>query len=255
MDVLLAHPELLGEGADSLAELRRRQASSLATEAGALERLRTAPVTYLLAHEPDELARQARLVEPLPRPGVVRVAVSPEGRPDHWIVEVACRDTEALLARLAGALTDAGADIVAATVATWPDGAVVDTFVVRRAVRLGARKTAEHMERALRQRPVLEPVPGVDVSFDDGSLPWHTASTVRGADRPGVLAAVAAAFAAAGVVVHGARLAVEGDTFVGRFSVTDRHDRKLDESGQGQGRTGARRITGETIAVRRPPLS
>ena len=230
LDALLAHPELLGEGADSLAEVRRRQASSVAAEAGALERLRTAPVTYLLAHEPDELARQARLVEPLPRPGVVRVAVSPDGRPDHWIVEVACRDAEALLARLAGALTDAGADIVAATVATWPDGAVVDTFVVRRAVRLGARNTAERMERALRQRAVLEPVPGVDVSFDDGSLPWHTACTVRGADRPGVLAAVAAAFAAAGVVVHGARLAVEGDTFVGRVSVTDRHGRKLDES-------------------------
>ena len=229
LDALLAHPELLGEGADSLAEMRRRQASALASEAGALERLRTAPVTYVLAHEPDELARQARLVEPLPRPGVVRVAVSPEGLPDHWIVEVACRDTEALLARLAGALTDAGADIVAATVATWPDGAVVDTFVVRRAVRLGARNTAERMERALRQRPVLEPVPGVDVSFDDGSLPWHTACAVRGADRPGVLAAVATAFAAAGVVVHGARLAVERDTFVGRFSLTDRHGRKLDE--------------------------
>ena len=230
LDVLLGHPELLGEGADSLAEVRRRQASAVASEPGALERLRTAPVTYLLAHEPDELARQARLVEPLPRPGVVRVAVSPEGRPDHWIVEVACRDTDALLARLAGALTDAGADIVAATVATWPDGAAVDTFVVRRAVRLGARQTAEHMERALRQRPVLEPVPGVEVSFDDGSLPWHSACTVRVADRPGVLAAIATAFAAAGVAVHGARLTVEERRFVGRFTVTDRHGRKLDES-------------------------
>ena len=130
----------------------------------------------------------------------------------------------------AGALTDAGADIVAATVATWPDGAAVDTFVVRRAVRLGARQTAEHMERALRQRPVLQPVPGVEVSFDDGSLPWHSACTVRVADRPGVLAAIATAFAAAGVAVHGARLTVEERRFVGRFTVTDRHGRKLDES-------------------------
>ena len=102
-----------------------------------------APDGYLLAHEPDELARQARLVEPLPPRGTIRVAVSPEGTPDHWIVDIACRDTDGLLAHLAGALNAAGCDIAAATVATWPDGAAVDTFLVRAAVRPSARRLAD----------------------------------------------------------------------------------------------------------------
>ena len=134
---LLAHPELLGDGADTLAEMRRNQAIDLSDEAGARRRLQAAPLSYLLTHEPDELARQARLVEPRPHAGIVRVAVSPNGRVDHWVIDVASRDTDGLLARLSAALTDAGADIVSATVATWPDGAVVDTFVVRSAVRHG----------------------------------------------------------------------------------------------------------------------
>lgn len=226
---LLAHPELLGASADSLAEVRRRQALALATEPGARERLEIAPPAYLLTHEPDELARQARLVEPLPRPGVVRAAVSPEGRPDHWIVDVATRDVDGLLSRLARALTDAGADIVAANVATWTDGGVVDTFVVRSAVRPRARAMAEAMEAALSRKPLLEPVDGIEVEVDDGSLPWHTTVTISGLDRPGALASVAAAFSAAGLVVHGARSATSGPRFTGRFGVTDRHGRKLDE--------------------------
>ncbi len=226
---LLVHPELLGASADSLAEVRRRQALALATEPAARERLDAAPTAYLLTHEPDELARQARLVEPLPRPGVVRVAVSPDGRPDHWIVDVAARDLDGLLARLARALTDAGADIVAANVATWPDEGVVDTFVVRSAVRPRARAMAEVMEAALARKPVLEPVENLEVEVDDGSLPWHTSVTISGADRPGALASVAAAFSAAGIVVHGARSTTTGPRFTGRFGVTDRHGRKLDD--------------------------
>ena len=98
---LLRHPDLLGERADSLAAARRTEAEALAEEPAAIVRLQSAPVSYLLAHEPDELARQARLVAPLPAAGTVRVAVSPEGTPDHWVIDVACRDADGLLARLA----------------------------------------------------------------------------------------------------------------------------------------------------------
>ena len=72
VDDLLTHPEQLGDQAESLAEARRRAAEALSTEPGTLERLRTASVNQLLTHEPDELARQARLIEPLPGRGVVR---------------------------------------------------------------------------------------------------------------------------------------------------------------------------------------
>ena len=144
----------------------------------------------MLTHEPDELARQARLIEPLPSRGTIRVAVSPEGTPDHWIVDVACRDTHGLLARLARALTAAGCDIAAATVATWPDGAAVDTFLVRSAVRPGARQLASAMETSLAQRLQLEPVADVEVEFDNASLPWHTLCIATGRDRPGTLATI-----------------------------------------------------------------
>jgi Kef-type K+ transport system membrane component KefB/glycine cleavage system regulatory protein len=228
VDDLLAHPEQLGEQADSLAEARRKAAEALSTEPGTIARLRTASVNQLLAHEPDELARQARLIEPLPGRGVVRVAVSPDPRPDHWSIDVACRDVDGLLARLSRTLTAAGCNIVSATLATWDDGGVVDTFVVRSAVRPRARALAEAFEAALRHKVVLEPVPGLDVTFDNTALPWHTSATVTGQDRPGVLAALAAAFAAAGVVVHRARVTTAGTDVVDRFALSDRHGRKLD---------------------------
>ncbi len=159
---LLRHPEILGEGAEALAATRRAQAEALSDEPAAIARLRAAPVEYLLAHEPEELARQARLVEPLPAAKTIRVAVSPDPTPDHWLIDVACRDRDALLAHLCRALTASGCDIVAATVATWPDGAVVDSFYVRSAVRPRAKGLAQEMEDELRRRVVLEPLDGRD---------------------------------------------------------------------------------------------
>jgi Kef-type K+ transport system membrane component KefB/glycine cleavage system regulatory protein len=225
---LLAHPEHLGAGATSLAEARRHAAQALSNEPGTIERLRVASVNQLLAHEPDELSRQARLIEPLPPRGVARVAVSPEGRPDHWVIDVACRDADGLLARLTRTLTGRGCDIVSATLATWGDGGVVDTFVVRTAVRPRARDLSEAFEAALGEKIVAEAVHGLDVSFDNRALAWHTSATVTGPDRPGALAALAAAFAAAGVVVHRARVATTAAGVVDRFALTDRHGRKLD---------------------------
>ena len=45
-----------------------RRPQQLPTEPAAVARLGAAPASYLLAHDPEELARQARLVEPLPAP-------------------------------------------------------------------------------------------------------------------------------------------------------------------------------------------
>jgi [protein-PII] uridylyltransferase len=226
---ILAHPELLGPDATSLADARRRAALAMAADDASRRRLQDAPDGYVLAHEPDELARQARLVEPLPERGTVRVAVSPEGTPDHWIVDVACRDADGLLARLADELTASGCDIAAATVATWPDGAVVDTFLVRAAVRPAARRLATRIESTLDTPPTPEPIGPVDVQFDNDAAPWHTACTITGRDRPGMLAALAAAFEVAGVNVHSARLTSSGGQLVDRFALTDRLGRKLDE--------------------------
>jgi UTP:GlnB (protein PII) uridylyltransferase len=225
----LDHPELTGIEATNLAAARMQAAQRAAPNADAVERLRHASTAYLLAHDPAELARQAQLVEPLPRAGVVRVAVSPHPEPDHWVVDVACRDTGGLLGRLTGALADAGLDVVSAAIATWADGAVLDTFTCRAPDRPSARALAEAMEARLRE--ALPPVSVHDLTlhFDNGSLPWHTVCIVQGPDQPGALQAVSSALAAAHVVVHSARVSSSNGVIIDRFSVSDRIGRKLDE--------------------------
>lgn len=224
----LEHPELTGSEANNLAGARRIAAEHLLTSPAAIERLRFASNSYLLAHEPDELARQAELVEPLPRSGSVRVAVAPLPERDRWKIDVACRDSEGLLARLTEVLTQHGLDIVTAAIATWPDGAVLDSFVVASRQRPSAKELALAFESGLGMRLAPVAMPTLAIEFDNNALPWHTAATVTGPDRPGALLAVSAAFATADVVLHSARISTNDDQVNDRFAVSDRLGRKLD---------------------------
>ena len=228
----LAHPEIVGSDADTLAAARREAAQRLSTERAAIERLDFAPNAYLLAHDPAELARQARMIEPLPRKGVVRVSVTPDPEPDFWRIDVACRDQNGLLARLTQVLIDNDLDVRDASIATWRDGAVLDSFLVGCVKRPSSRAVALAMEKALHQSVKVEPMPLLELQYDNTILPWHTSCVVTGADQPGALQAVSAAFAAANVVVHSARVETHGRTVNDRFSVSDRHGRKLDEATQ-----------------------
>ncbi len=224
----LDHPELTGSEATNLAAARRLAAQHLLDEIPAIERLRFAPTSYVLSHTPEELARQSRLVEPLPRSGTVRVAVSPEPEPDHWKIDVACRDSDALLAHLTEVLTSRGLDIVDATVATWPDGAVLDVFVVLSRSRPSARELAHDFEASLR-KPLRAPAAaGLIAEFDNEALPWHTVCDVIGPDQPGALLTISAAFARAKVIVHTARIATDDGIIHDRFTISDRVGRKLD---------------------------
>ena len=224
----LDHPEVSGSDATNLAGARLAAAQHLLDDDAPIERLQHASTTQLLTHDPEVLARQARLVEPLPRPGTVRVAVSPDPEPGRWQIDIACRDTDALLARLTDGLAELGMSIVRADVATWPDGGVVDSFVVTSAERPSARTIGAVLERRLRSH-VSSGAPSSAVTrFDNGALPWHTVCTVTGADEPGALAAIAHAFAAADVVVHSARLTSTDGAIDNRFTVSDRFNRKLD---------------------------
>ncbi len=227
----LEHPELTGSEANNLAAARRLAAEHLlADDIHAIERLRHAANAYLLSHEPAELARQAQLVEPLPRKGAVRVAVTPLPDPDRWRIDVACRDTAALLARLTEVLTAHDLDIIGATIATWPDGAVLDSFTVISRSRPPARELAQAMETRLQGHLHRAAAPDLTLTFDHAALPWHTLVTVAGADRPGVLQALATPCAGADVVVHTARVASVSGLVNDRFAVSDRLGRKLDDA-------------------------
>ncbi|HEX3089814.1 MAG TPA: hypothetical protein VHQ23_14265, partial [Ilumatobacteraceae bacterium] len=241
----LDHPEIGGVGAGNLAGARMQAAQRLAASPEVVERLRHASTAYLLSHDPEELARQARLVEPLPRAGTIRVTVTADPEPDMWTIDIACRDTWGLLARLTGVLSDAGLDVTYASLTTWPDGAVLDSFIARATQRPKARDLALQMEAALRKPlPKRDPTYWLDLSFDGESMPWHTMCIVNGPDQPGALEAVAAAFAMASVVVHTARIESRGGQIHDSFTVSDRVGRKLDTATEDRVR---RALNGERV--------
>lgn len=224
----LEHPELTSGEVNNLAGARRIAAQRLIESPAAVDRLRFASNTFLLSHEPEELARQAQLVEPLPRSGSVRVAIAPMPEPDMWKIDVACRDVDGLLARLTDVLTEHGLDITSASIATWADGAVLDSFVVRTLARPSAKQLSLAFEVSLTKRLSPVAMPTLSVEFDNTALPWHTLAAVTGPDRPGALLAVSAAFASAGVVLHTARISTSNQQVNDRFALGDHIGRKLD---------------------------
>ncbi len=74
------------------------------------------------------------------------------------------------------------------------------------------------------------PNPDAEVRFDDHSSPWYTVCEVRSPDRRGLLHTITVAIASAGASIHSARLVTSGGTAVDRFELTDRNERKLDDS-------------------------
>ena len=160
----------------------------------------------------------------------MRVAVSPDPEPDHWRIDVACRDITGLLARLTKVLTDHHLAIEAATIATWPDGAVLDSFLVRSRERPAAKLLAEAFEAHLHGALPVAAMPDLTLAFDNHALPWHTSVIVSGPDQPGALLAVSTAFARAKLVVHTARVASRGASIDDRFTVTDRLGHKLTDA-------------------------
>jgi Kef-type K+ transport system membrane component KefB len=227
----LEHPEVTGSEATNLAAARRAAAQHLLGDhEAAIDRLRFAPTPYLLAHSPEELARQAVLVEPLAPQGRVRVAVSPQPEPDQWKIDVACRDSEGLLARLTEVLAAQEFTVLGADIATWPDGAVLDSFLVGSTRRPSPRELSFAFDARLRGPLHRVTAPDLTLRFDNAALPWHTSCTVTGPDRPNALQAVATALTTAGVVVHSARVATADGEIRDRFTVSDRFGRKIDEA-------------------------
>ena len=226
---LLAHPELLDGRRGSVEEVRRGAALDLVGHDGLrAARVRTAPSSYVLAHEPDTITRHVAMLDPTPGRGEVRVAVSGDASP--WTIDIATRDTTGLLARIASVLTEAGLDIVNADLNTWPDGAVLDSFVVEGDTPPDAESLGRRLADVIGRRrlPSTGPVRAkLQLRFDHDVHPWHSVVLVRGRDEPGVLATVASAFARSGVQVHQANIVSADGVIADRFEVSDRHGRQL----------------------------
>jgi len=241
---LMEQPDVTGLDARNLVERRRSEAIRLVHEnARVVDRIEHAPRAYLLSQEATDVARQAAFVEPVPSKGDASVAVLPvddvtDGEP-RWRIEIAARDRTGLLATIAGVISDAGFDILDAAVATWGDGAALDTILVKRTASsttdLGGLLPPDpvKLEAAIVAAfdSPLECAPNADAElrFDDHASPWYTICEVRSPDQRGLLHSLTTAMASAGADVHSARLVTIDGTAVDRFELTDRNERKLDE--------------------------
>ncbi len=212
-------------------EERRRRALALVEGAEPRDALDHAPRAYVLTQAPVDLARQAVLCSPTPGRGQVRVQVTATAD-DAWRVEVAAADRLGLLAHETRVLGDAGLDVVDAVVATWPDGCALSVFRVRAFEAPSAERLREAMIADLAAPLTTPPTPDVELAFDHASSPWHTVCRVAAGDRYGLLALVTAAFAAAGVSVHAARIDTVDGVALDEFELTSPAGAKLTSSQQ-----------------------
>jgi [protein-PII] uridylyltransferase len=248
----LADVALTGPATRTLLDQRREAVNAAAAPGGlgpaAAARLEQAPRSYLLRQPGHAVARHLRLLDPRPGRNDVRVAV--DGEDVGWWVDVVANDRAGLLAMVTGALAGAGLEVDDAIVATWSDGAALESFRVRR----GLRPDPEVIEVAIRQALAhglsADPLPEADVTFDTTASPWHTVCEVRAGDRPGLLHSVATALAAAGVDVQSAIVHADDGLVIDRFEVTGAGGRKLGESEQ----AAVRRFLREGVAAKRRRL-
>lgn len=260
---MLEQPNVTGLEARNLVEQRRSEALRLVTEPAQQSRVERAPRAYLLSQPAQSVARQVRLLDQLPGRNQARVALY-QFEVDEWEIDVASRDRPALLASVSGVLVEYGLDVYSAVIATWGDGAALESFKVRRAaleppqlhpeqLQAAAPPDPERLERAIvasfDQGLTAAPNPDAEVSFDDAGSPWYTICEVRSPDRRGLLHTITAGMAAAGASVHSARLETIEGLAVDRFELTDVTGRKLDSDTKESVRAAI--VQGVTVRRRR----
>src|SRR5262249_48385308 len=121
-------------GDDETALIARRitaAVSLLGDDTTAAARVTQAPPGYLAVHDTTDVARHGALLSPVPAARSVRVVTTPGHVPGQWHLDVVARDRPGLLAAFTGVLADRGIDVAQAVLATWPDGAALEAFVVR----------------------------------------------------------------------------------------------------------------------------
>jgi UTP:GlnB (protein PII) uridylyltransferase len=212
-------------------ESRLHAALALTNDEAIRARITHAPASYALAHTPQQLLDHALLVEPMPRLGDARIVVLPTQSNDQWLVNIACRDRTALLARLSGALSSLDLNVLNAEIATWADGAVLDIFTVQSSIepRIGA--VSDAVQRSLQTRNVKTsggPFK-LTVRLDHSAHPWHSIMRVEGEDHTGLLRDITATLAKLKVVIHHAQIGTDQGRVHNMFEISDAHGRKLSE--------------------------
>jgi [protein-PII] uridylyltransferase len=147
----------------------------------------------------------------------------------EWLVDVVTHDMPGLLARITATLASNNMNVLSADLATWDDGTVIDSFVVKCAPKPDERALATDIESSfdVSLETTKSQSRHFTVHYDDTILPWHTIVTVTGRDEAGALQDIARAFAAAGISVHHAQISGDGILMSDRFEVSDSANKQI----------------------------
>jgi Kef-type K+ transport system membrane component KefB/predicted amino acid-binding ACT domain protein len=212
---------------DLVAARRRAVVEAVGDDQRAVARAVAAPASYLLAIAAADVARQLRLLDPVPAKRRFRITVTDLPEPGTWMVDVIGRDRAGLLAAVASVLAGDGLDVRRASFVTWADGAALESFVVAGTDAPDPDQVHAGVERAVAAATEAGPLPDLALEFDNRASPWHTVCEIDGPERPGLLAEVAAVFRAAGVAVKAATVATHEGRAYDTFELTMLDGRKL----------------------------
>jgi [protein-PII] uridylyltransferase len=206
------------------------------------------PRGYLLAVTPATAARHFRLLTPPLGATELRTDARAGERSGTYDLTVVARDRPGLLAKIAGALSLNGINILSAHAFTTEDGIAVDIFVVDsvfedevdedrwRRFRSDLRKAIEgrvSLDYRVREKRRHYPGPKVptatSVKIDNGVSDFFTVVEVSAPDRIGLLFDVARAFHELELDVHVAKVATFGTRVVDAFYVRDLFGMKVED--------------------------
>jgi [protein-PII] uridylyltransferase len=195
--------------------------------------------TYLLLHEPEEIAWHAQNLRDRVTTSTPVVKARPAAAKAGIEVLVYSADQKDLFARICDFFDRSDYNIVQAKIHTTRHGYALDTFLVLDCVEMedSNRNVSAFIEHELadqlQQKGPLEPplrgrlsrhlkhfpiTPEVDIESDEKGI-FHILSIVAG-DQPGLLSRIAQVLVQCGVNVHSARVNTLGDRAEDTFLVT-----------------------------------
>ena len=207
-----------------------------------------APLRYLAGRDPGDVSRDARLVAELFSAGSAdeaRTAVSPGPADGSHYLTVIAPDRPQLLARIAGAISLAGLDILAVDAYGARSGMVLDTFVVasatlrpvttetfvsfERLLRAALRDRLELRTRLAERRKHYPARSRAPLQVTTVSAGYDTAVRVSAPDRPGLLHDLAQAVSATGLNIRWAKILTVDGMAIDTFHVVDADGGPVDD--------------------------
>ncbi|HET6350725.1 MAG TPA: HD domain-containing protein [Coriobacteriia bacterium] len=220
-------PDEDGAGLVRRAEEVRAATLSAMDRAGDAERafVRGASLRYLATREPSEIVRDASLVAELSRDpaAIAHLAISAGPVPETHTITIVAADKPAVFARLAGAVSLAGLQILSVDAFEATSAAVLDCFVVEsatrrsvttetfalleRLVRAALKDRLELQTRLAERRKHYPPRARGKSRVEIHQSGWATELRVTAPDRPGVLHDIARAVADSDLSISWAKAA------------------------------------------------